>query len=88
MKFLAYFSLAAAMSAFFSGCYTSRPIMQTASDNNRTYKVDYLFEHDGCKVYRFNDMGTYVYFTNCKGNVTAVGSDSLAQRTQTIINVE
>jgi len=29
--------------------------------------VDYLFEHDGCKVYRFYDRGNYVYFTNCRG---------------------
>jgi len=52
------------------------PIMQSAPHNNETYTVDYLFEHDGCKVYRFYDHGSYVYFTNCNGNVTSIDSDS------------
>lgn len=34
------------------------------------YKVEFLFEHNGCKVYRFMD-GRYVYYTDCGcGNVT------------------
>ena len=35
---------------------------------NVNFKVDFLFEHDGCKVYRFTD-GRDVYFTNCNGRV-------------------
>ncbi len=50
-----------------SGCATGVPLQTKESENNRTYEVDYLFEHDGCKVYRFYDRGNYVYFTNCKG---------------------
>jgi hypothetical protein len=46
---------------------TQEPLNTGRSDNNRTYEVDYLFTHDGCKVYRFYDRGNYVYFTNCKG---------------------
>ena len=45
--------------------------------NNSTYQVEYLFEHEGCKVYRFMDMGHYIYFTNCKGDVTSIESDSV-----------
>lgn len=37
----------------------------------------YLFEHEGCKVYRFMDMGHYIYFTNCEGDVTSIESDSV-----------
>jgi len=48
-------------------CSTERPLYTTPPENNETYKVDYLFEHDGCKVYRFYDRGNYVYFTNCRG---------------------
>lgn len=44
---------------------------------NSTYQVEYLFEHEGCKVYRFMDMGHYIYFTNCKGDVTSIESDSV-----------
>lgn len=57
-------------------CSVQRPIVSQAPDNNETYKVHYLFEHDGCKVYRFYDRGNYVYFTNCTGDVTAIANDS------------
>lgn len=72
---------AIALFSIVASCTISRPLTSGSSDNNKTYKVEYLFEHDGCKVYRFMDYGNYVYFTNCEGNTTAIGTDSLAQRT-------
>lgn len=54
-----------------------KPIAKSASDNNPSYKVEYLFEHEGCKVYRFMDMGNYIYFTNCQGDVTSIENDSV-----------
>ena len=36
-----------------------------------------------CKVYRFQDHGYYVYFTNCKGEAVAKPSDSTAIRNST-----
>jgi len=53
------------------GCYTQQPITKRITENNATYKVEYLFEHEGCKVYRFYDRGEYVYFTNCNGQAIA-----------------
>ncbi len=53
--------------AMAAGCATQIPLKEGKSQNNKTYEVDYLFEHDGCKVYRFYDKGNYVYFTNCRG---------------------
>lgn len=70
----------------FNSCYTGKPLSQAPSYNNNTYEVSYLFEHDGCKVYRFYDRGNYVYFTNCKGNVTAINTDSTEQRVNTIVD--
>ena len=63
---------------FFSlvSCITQIPISSESPENNQTYDVEYLFEHEGCKVYRFSDMGHYVYFTNCKGDVTSIKNDS------------
>ena len=59
------------------GCRAAQiPISKQNAKNNMTYKVEYLFEHDGCKVYRFYDNGNYVYFTSCKGETTSVLSDS------------
>jgi len=82
------FGLFVLVSVFsFHSCYSGRPLVQAPSQNNRTYEVSYLFEHDGCKVYRFYDMGNYVYFTNCRGNVTAIGTDSTKQRVHTITDI-
>ncbi|MBS1601195.1 MAG: DUF4884 domain-containing protein [Bacteroidetes bacterium] len=54
-----------------TGCTVEHPISKTAATNNHSYKVEYLFEHEGCKVYRFHDNGNYVYFTNCNGEAIA-----------------
>ncbi|MFC0771409.1 DUF4884 domain-containing protein [Terrimonas alba] len=64
-----------------SGCVTQTriPLREGKSQNNKTYNVDYLFEHEGCKVYRFYDRGNYVYFTNCRGE-TIVKTDSTEVR--------
>lgn len=61
-----------------TSCF-QQPVTRSVSENNRDYTVDYLFEHDGCKVYRFYDRGHYVYFTNCNGQ-TIAGADSTAVR--------
>ncbi|MDL2215231.1 DUF4884 domain-containing protein [Dysgonomonas sp. OttesenSCG-928-M03] len=72
----------------FNSCGLVRqPVSTRISDNNKDYRVDYLFEHDGCKVYRFCDNGNYVYFTNCNGNVTAIANDSTSHRTETITRI-
>lgn len=56
---------------FATACTVEQPLTTEPSHNNSTYKVEYLFEHEGCKVYRFSDRGYYVYFTNCKGEAIA-----------------
>lgn len=40
-----------------------------STTNNSEFEVANLFEHEGCKVYRFSDNGDYHYFTNCPGQV-------------------
>ena len=76
--------VALTLSFVFYSCTTTIPISKQEPDNNPTYEVYYLFEHEGCKVYRFRDAGNYVYFTNCKGSTTSVINDST--RVQTIYN--
>ena len=56
--------------------HLAQPISSDKASNNPAYTVQYLFEHDGCKVYRFNDNGNLVYFTSCNGETTRVTSDS------------
>lgn len=66
-----------------SSCHSGRPLVNAPAQNNHTYNVQYLFEHEGCKVYRFYDQGNFVYFTNCNGDITAIKNDSTLHRVQT-----
>jgi len=61
-----------------------KPLEKVAAENNASYEVEYLFEHDGCKVYRFRDESRYVYFTNCQGSTTSIKNDSTSTRVITI----
>jgi hypothetical protein len=69
----------------FYSCLIERPISKLAPDNNQSYRVEYLFEHDGCKVYRFWDHGNYVYFTNCSNSVTSISNDSIQTKVNSMI---
>jgi hypothetical protein len=31
------------------------------------FKIEFLFEKYGCKMYRFKDGGRYIYWSNCDG---------------------
>lgn len=46
-----------------AGC--EQPGVATNITNNPNFHVTELFQHDGCKVYRFSDGGNYRYFVNC-----------------------
>jgi hypothetical protein len=63
-----------------SACSSRRPLFSDRPENNKTYEIEYLFEYDGCKVYRFYDRGNYVYFTNCRGEAISFTNDSLNTR--------
>lgn len=58
------------------------PLRYEPSDNNDSYTIQYLFQHDGVKVYRFYDKGNYVYFTT-RGDVTSIKTDSTKEKTIT-----
>ena len=74
------------ISAIYS-CSVQQPISSAPPQNNDTYEVEYLFEHEGCKVFRFYDNGNYVYFTNCTGDVTSFQNDSTSTRVENKIRV-
>ena len=67
----------------FASCYYGQPLSSQPPRNNATYQVEYLFEHDGCKVYRFHDLGNWVYFTNCRGeSISVTDSTQIRNRTE------
>jgi hypothetical protein len=38
---------------------------RTDATDNTSFEVGLLFEHEGCRVYRFYDSGTHIYYTSC-----------------------
>ena len=38
------------------------------STKQNDFEIEFLFEKDGCKIYRFYDVGRYIYWSNCSGN--------------------
>jgi hypothetical protein len=68
----------------FASCTIQQPITREPAQNNKEYVVEYLFEHDGCKVYRFYDRGDYIYFTNCRGETIAKTDSTEARNITTI----
>ncbi|MBK9338086.1 MAG: DUF4884 domain-containing protein [Lewinellaceae bacterium] len=68
---------------FLGSCSVSQPISTKPPQNNSTYNVSYLFEHDGCKVYRFTDRGNTVYFTNCNGESISYPDSTTVIRSRT-----
>lgn len=68
-----------------TSCVMQRSVSESQSANNPDYRVSYLFEHDGCRVYRFYDSwsGSYVYFTT-QGDVTAIPNDSTRRQNRNL----
>ena len=66
--------------SFLSSCRTYRELRELRRVNDkRSYMIKFLFEHDGCKIYRFYDWD-WVYFSNCTGE-TIKKTDSTEIRT-------
>lgn len=53
--------------AAISGCNKEA---EKSTPVGREFVVDFLFEFEGCRVYRFGDGGYLRYFTNCSGSVS------------------
>lgn len=72
------------------GCDTYSPPLKSERTNNNQIQVDFLFENEGSKVYRFEDAGRRVYYVVPSGQVTEVHSESCGKtciqeiRTQSI----
>ncbi|MCU4155433.1 DUF4884 domain-containing protein [Carboxylicivirga sp. A043] len=76
MKKLIYTICLIIIACFVHACTVQQPISYAPAENNADYQISYLFEHDGCKVYRFYDDGRYVYFTTINSDVTVIPNDS------------
>lgn len=54
------------------------------------FKNEFLFEENGCRMYRFEDGSRYIYWSDCRGKVnydyTTGGKNSHIVRGETINN--
>lgn len=53
-----------------AACDDERKPLTIQQTSNPTYQVAYLFEQDGCRVYRFEDELRYRYFVTCAGSTS------------------
>jgi hypothetical protein len=67
-------------SLLFVGCYKEG---QSSESVGNGFRVEYLFEKDGIKVYRFSDGGRSHYFTS-KGETISSQSDGKTTRDENI----
>jgi hypothetical protein len=65
LKIIGGISLVSLLAMIILSC--TRDPIRSSSTNNPNFQVSLLFKHDGIKVYRFNDGGHNVYFTNACG---------------------
>lgn len=56
----------------FAACYEDA--VKTERSSNPAVRVELLFEHDGCRVYRFFDSAQAHYFAKCGGGTASVSS--------------
>lgn len=70
-----------------TGCL-SEPIFTEKVGKDNKYEVDFLFEKDGVKVYRFFDGGRFHYFTTNGTTLTQrnMGKSSYEETIETNLN--
>lgn len=81
MKIIKGIIIAILLSVVFIGCTKpGQPVVP--NDNRADFKIEYLFECDGVKMYRFYDNGRYRYFTTGNGRM----ADSIYVSGKYIVN--
>ncbi len=66
------------LTAILTGC--DKHPLSTSQTGNSEIQVDKLFEHDGCSVYRFEDAGHNVYYTDCTSTAWSQNCGKNCQR--------
>lgn len=72
-------------SMFLSSCEkTGSPVQTDGAKHD--FDVQFLFEVEGVKVYRFFDAGDYIYFTNTSGTTSYMTGSKFRDRKLSINN--
>lgn len=62
------------------------------TESKGDFELEFLFEKDGCNMYRFKDGSRYIYWTNCRGKTEhsyyqSTGKGGYTEHTQSITSV-
>jgi hypothetical protein len=70
-----------------SACEAAPP-QETSRTTNPEISIELLFEHDGCRMYRFLHDGRWRYFGNCPNhtNVSSSYSQSCGKSCTKVVN--
>ncbi len=62
-RILTFYTIIIVLGAMIFGACINEPISKVRIGKDDGFEVEYLFDKDGVKVYRFFDNGHYHYFT-------------------------
>jgi hypothetical protein len=79
-KTLAIYIAFIMVGAIIFGACSNDPMSKERLGKDDVFEVEYLFEKDGVKVYRFEDGGRYHYFTT-KGETISTQQNSSGKTT-------
>jgi hypothetical protein len=79
-KTLAIYIAFIMVGAMIFGACSNDPMSKERLGKDDVFEVEYLFEKDGVKVYRFEDGGRYHYFTT-KGETISTQQNSSGKTT-------
>jgi hypothetical protein len=82
-KTLAIYIALIMVGAMIFGACTNEPMSKEQLGKDDGFEVEYLFEKDGVKVYRFWDVGRYHYFTT-KGETISVKTEGKTEYRENI----
>ena len=79
-KTLAIYIAFIMVGAMIFGACSNDPMSKERLGKDDVFEVEYLFEKDGVKVYRFEDGGRYHYFTS-RGETISIQQNSSGKTT-------
>ena len=82
-KTLAIYIAFIMVGAMIFGACSNDPMSKERLGKDDAFEVEYLFEKDGIKVYRFYDVGRYHYFTT-KGETISVQTEGKTEYRENI----
>ena len=62
-RILTFYTIIIVLGAMLFGACSNDPMSKERLGKDDGFEVEFLFEKDGVKVYRFFDVGRYHYFT-------------------------